>query len=137
VFNFATIAMSAAFTSETNGLCPVTINGQGTAAYVTQDGGKTWSTAPSTAQLMFMGGAAQGDSAVILDLFGAEYSDSNSTNTNYNFVATKIPVWEFLPLSLFLIDVCQMLSVLLRSLMRFGLRALCICVVCSLLWGFM
>jgi len=88
-WNFATIAMGLAFTSVNNGVAPICNNGQGSFILATTDGGSTWNSVPNNVTAMLlMGAAATGNSAVVGDMFGLEYSNKPS---GYAFKAAKLP----------------------------------------------
>jgi len=87
-WNFATIAFGCAFTSETDGLAPISNNGQGSFILQTTDGGNSWNAVPNNVTaLLLMGVAADGTTAVVGDMFGIEYS---SQPTGYSFKAAKL-----------------------------------------------
>lgn len=79
--NFATIAVAIACPTTTTCIAPVGINGEGSFVWVSQDAGNTWNPANSPNELMFLGAAAQGPSAVVAD----ELSLIVASSQPYNF----------------------------------------------------
>jgi hypothetical protein len=88
-FNWATIAEAISFSSPMNGIAPVGVNGLGSQVWHTTDGGNTWNPVPSVEELMYLGGAASGNNAVVADEFSLDYSDLKQ-NGEYNFTASTV-----------------------------------------------
>jgi len=65
--NFATIADAISCTTASICIAPVGVNGQGSFIWLTRDGGNTWQTEQAPFELMFLGAAMQGNSAVVAD----------------------------------------------------------------------
>jgi photosystem II stability/assembly factor-like uncharacterized protein len=88
---FATIADAISCSSATTCVAPVGVNGQGSFIWMTTDGGNTWNTEQEPFELMFLGAAMQGNTAVVADELSLLYN--NATGGNFVFGYPKGGDW--------------------------------------------
>ena len=88
--NLATIASDVACSAVDTCFCPVGENGAGTKILYTTDGGQTFQAEPSVGELMYLGGAACGEAAVMSTPLWFEYNQAWQNNT-FNFVNAACP----------------------------------------------
>jgi len=76
--NFATIADAISCASTTTCIAPVGVNGEGSFIWVTRDSGDTWEPEQEPFELMFLGAAMQGNSAVVADELTLLYNNATT-----------------------------------------------------------
>jgi len=88
---FATIADAISCSTPTTCVAPVGVNGEGSFIWMSTDGGNTWNTEQEPFELMFLGAAMQGNTAVVADELSLLYN--NATNGNWVFGYPKSGDW--------------------------------------------
>jgi len=74
--HFATIAEAIGCSAAQTCVAPVGVNGQGSFIWSSTDGGNTWTTDQEPFELIFLGAAAQGQSATVADELSLLFSNS-------------------------------------------------------------
>jgi len=90
--NFATIADAISCATPTLCIAPVGVNEEGSFIWISRDGGSTWQPEQEPFELMFLGAAMQGNSAVVADELSLLYNNA-STAGQYAFGNPKAGDW--------------------------------------------